>query len=128
MLARMVDYPAFVVLPTGEPKTGEPQAAVAGAGRMLDVSARVRPSGPGVVWARVLDGQLRPWEEAAVAAGTRERIGWSTDPKQLWWMQGAFPVPAGASFSGTLEIWFQPDAGGAPEHLLASPIKVPKRV
>lgn len=128
MLARMVDYPTFVVLPTGEPKVGEPQAAMTVAGRMLDVSARVHPSEPGVTWARVLDGQLRPWEEAAIAAGTRERIGWSSDPKQLWYLQGAFPVPAGASFSGTLEIWFQADGGAAPERLLASPIKVPKRV
>lgn len=127
MLQRMVDYPTFVVLPQGEPKTGEPSATVTVSGRTVDVSARVHPPGPGVVWARVLDTNLQPWEDAAVAAGTRERIGWSEDPKQLFWMQGAFPVPAGGPVSGTLEVWFQADEGGAPTRLLASPIKVGRR-
>ena len=88
--------------------------------------ARISAPEAGVAWVRILNHRLKPWEADAVAVGTRERIGWSTDPKVQFYMQGRFPIAPGPAFSGTVEIWHS--AGEAkPVRLLASPITVPAR-
>lgn len=115
-------------LPNGEPlQTGPPVEVQAVEQGMLEVRARVNPGQPGWCWARFLDTALVPYEEVAVAAGTRERVGWSADPTQRFYMQSTFPVPRGDAFSGTVEIWFQPDAPVRPRRLDAMPVTVPKR-
>ena len=42
-------------------------------------------------------------------------------------LQSIFPVPRGKRFSGTVEIWFQPDGPGAPRRIDAMPVTIPKR-
>jgi hypothetical protein len=119
---------AAALLPGRGTRSGEPTVTIASpAGGELEVRAWLHTPGTGVTWARVLDGDLAPWEEAAVAAGTREVIGASGNPKHLFYLQGRFPVPAGPAFTGTVEFWHQPDAGGAPARLGAFPITVPSR-
>lgn len=138
--ARRADVAAkgFTVagMPAKEPAFGEPSVAVISPGPgELEVRARVHLDNPGVTWVRVLDDKLAPWEDRAVAAGTRELIGWSSDAEVLFYLQGRFPVPAGAAFSGTIEVWHQPIASirepskpvGAPVRLGAFPVKVPAR-
>lgn len=114
-------------LPNGEPLQTGPPAEVNGMGPgMLEVRARVNPGRPGWTWARILD-DLVPWEAEAVGTGTLERVGWSADPSHRFYFQSIFPVPRGKRFSGTVEIWFQPDEGGPPERLEALPITIPRR-
>ncbi len=115
-------------LPNGEPLQEGPPAEVNGMGPgLIEVRARVNPREPGWVWVRLLDADLVPWEPEAVGAGTLERVGWSADPSHRFYLQSIFPVPRGRRFSGTVEIWFQPDAGGAPRRLDAMPVDVPWR-
>ncbi|MBW1881475.1 MAG: hypothetical protein JRJ84_24220 [Deltaproteobacteria bacterium] len=115
-------------LPTGEPirKRSSPEVNSHGRG-LLEIRARVNPGAPGWTWARILDSDLEVWEERAVAAGTRERVGWSAEPAEQFYFQAAFPVPRGKRFSGSVELWFQADAGGPPIRLDATPITIPKR-
>ncbi|MFZ5475398.1 MAG: hypothetical protein ACOZNI_01375 [Myxococcota bacterium] len=117
------------LLPGRAAKSGEPTVTLASpAPGELDVRAWLHVPGPGVTWARVLDGELlQPWEEAAVAAGTREVLGSSKDPKHLFYLQGRFPVPAGPAFSGTVEFWHQLDGAAAPARIAAFPVTIPAR-
>ena len=119
---------AAALLPGRAGRSGEPTMTLASpASGELEVRAWLHTPGPGVTWGRVLDTQLQPWEEEAVAAGTREILGASSDPKQLFYLQGRFPVPAGPAMSGTVEFWHQPDGGGEVRRIAAFPITVPGR-
>jgi hypothetical protein len=109
-----------------DPRRGEPTVDVTSPQpKELEVRARIHTSQKGVTWVRLLDDTLRPWEVDAVASGTREMVGWSSDPKEVFYLQGRFFVPSGPKFSGTAEIWFQAD-GKAPERLGAFNVNVPK--
>lgn len=124
------------MLPAQEPQRGEPKMAISSpsAGE-LEIRARLHLAGPGITWIRVLDANLKPWEELAVGAGTREILGWSERSDELFYMQGRFPVPAGLPFSGTAEVWFQKTTDGVtfrpdatpPVRLGAFPVTIPKR-
>jgi hypothetical protein len=117
-----VDY----TYPRGEPVVGEPKVTVGWRAGQLDVRGRAHPPGPGVIWVRLVDPAGLAWEERWVGVGTRERIGWSAKPEQMYYFQGAFPVPKGPGFAGTAEVWFQP-ATGAASRLHAVPVTVPAR-
>lgn len=115
------------MLPNRQVKTGEPSATLRSPGPgELELRAWVHTPGPGVTWARFLDTDLVVWEEAAVATGTREILGTSDNPRQLFYMQGRFPVPPGPAFSGTVEIWSRPDDGNV-TRLAAFPLTIPER-
>lgn len=112
-------------LPPGEPGcAAEITLAAAGPGR-LDVRGRVNPGTRGWTWVRLVRDGLA-WEEAAVGAGTKERVGASPDPTHAFWFQSQFPVPSGEGFAATAELWHQPD-GGAPRRLATFPVTVPAR-
>ena len=114
-------------MPRDEPMVGVPGVEFMSPERgWLDVRARVNPGASGWTWVRVLDESLRPWQEAVVGQGTRERVGWSSQPEQLFYLQSSVAVPRGGRMPATVEVWFQPD-GGSPERLLAQPINVPRR-
>jgi hypothetical protein len=116
------------LIPPALVRTGEPSLSVSSpAPGELDLRAWVHTPGPGVTWARALDTDLRVWEEQAFAAGTREILGSGKDPRQLFYLQGRFPVPAGPAFSGTVELWHQPDGGGEVVRLAAVPVTLPAR-
>jgi len=76
---------------------------------------------------RIVDEDLNPWEEAAVATSTLEVVGWSTDERDLFHMQGRFPVPPGKGFSGSAEVWFRPFDGGEARRIGGFLAKVPSR-
>lgn len=115
-------------LPFREPRRSDPWVeAKSPAPGELDVRARVHPPGFGYTWIRLDDENLQPWEELAVATGTREIVGWSSVEREQFYMQGRFPVPSGEGFTGTAEVWFQAMDGGAPILLGATPVRVPKR-
>jgi hypothetical protein len=96
------DGGAGAMLPRGEPGA---LAKVVVAG--TDVRGRVNPGEPGWVWLRVMAGGA-PVDEVAVAAATRERVGWSADPAHGFLMQSTVEsLPAGA-----VEVWFDADGGG----------------
>jgi len=142
-VASLTNLPGFLTLATvssvdrigyskpamaqGGVQTGEPSFALTAAGTgELDLHGWVHVPGRGITWARILDTTLTPWEEAAVATGTREVVGWSDDPAALFYLQGRFPVPPGPQMSATVEIWHQPD-GGEPLRVGAFPLNVPER-
>ena len=114
-------------MPKDGVQSGEPTFEITSApGGQLDLHGWMTVPGRGVTWARILDTELMPWEEAAVATGTREIIGWSDNPETLFYMQGRFPVQPGEHMSATVEIWHQPD-GGEPSRVGAFPVTVPDR-
>lgn len=115
-----------MALPVGEPALVGALSVSSPAAGQLDVRARVNPGARGWVWVRVMAGGT-VWEEAAVGSGTRERVGWSTDPARGFWAQSAFPVPAGPAFDATAEVWFAPDDGGTVRKLMSVPVTVPAR-
>lgn len=115
------DYPV-----RGEPASVPASVAITWRAGQLDVRARAHPPEPGVTWVRILDEKGAVWEERAVGTGTRERLGWSADPAQMYYLQGSFPVPAGPGFGGTAEVWFQA-AGQAATKLHTVPVAVPVR-
>lgn len=93
----------------------------------LQVKGRVNPGRPGWTWVRIVDAAGRTWEDVAVAAGTREAVGWSPDPDTQFYFQSQFPVPSGTRFEATAEIWFTPDDSDRSERLAAYNVTVPSR-
>ena len=92
----------------------------------LDLRTRVNPGAPGWTWVRLVTDH-GAWNDAAVGAGTRERVGFSADPARAFYMQSAFPTPQGPGFAATAEVWFKPDDGGPVRKLASSPVTVPAR-
>jgi len=97
-----------------------------GAG-LLEVKGRINPGRPGWTWLRIVDEQRRAWETTAVAAGTREAVGWSPDPDTQFYFQSQFAVSPGRPFPATAEVWFAEDATQRPERLAAFAVTVPRR-
>ena len=94
---------------------------------LLDIRARLNPGEPGWTWARITQGKY-VWNEAAVAAATREAIGFSRTPSEFFLMQGEIPLPDQTVFDGDLEIWFQPaDRTGTVRRLMSTPLSLPLR-
>lgn len=99
-------------LPSGEPASGTPVVAVSTpAPGTLNIEARVNPGAPGWTWVRLLDDQLQPWESEAVGLATREQVGWSARPEQLFLLQSTFILPNSTALPTTAEVWFQPHDG-----------------
>ncbi len=115
-------------LPPGEPVLGHgaPVLTVRALGRAVQVWGRANPGEAGWTWVRVVDRQGHPWEEHGVAVSTLERIGWSNDSEEGFYVQSAFGVPPDQGLDGRAELWFQPD-GGTPRSLHAVPIRVPEQ-
>ena len=120
------DGVAGMLLPEGEP--GAPGLKIlTPAPRQMELQARANPGEEGWTWLRLVAGG-RAWEEAAVAAGTREVIGASPRPEQGFWMQSTFAVPSGAPFQATAELWFLPLSGaGTPRRIATYEVTVPGR-
>jgi hypothetical protein len=113
-----------MLLPPSEPGAATLRVTSPAAGR-LELQARANPGAEGWTWLRLITAG-RAWEEAGVAAGTREVIGFSATPTEGWWMQSVFPVPTGASFEATAELWFLPLSGtGTPRRIATQAITVP---
>ena len=93
---------------------------------MIDVRAHVHTPAPGVTWVRIVNSAGYAWEERAVAAGTREHLGWSADAGQTFYLQGCFPITSGNGFTGNAEIWFAAP-GQEPQSLGSYQVSVPKR-
>lgn len=116
-------------LPPGEPLV-EPAGVefrpmVAG---YLEMRARVNPGSAGWTWMRLVRDDGTVWVQDAIGVGTRERVGHSDDPSQVFYMQAHFPAPSGAAFAAYVEFWHLAD--GATEPVLAhrfSSVIVPER-
>lgn len=115
-------------LPRGEPVAGdEPTVTLTSPGPgLLELDARVNPGRRGWTWLRLLDDGLQPWEDPQIGRATRERAGWSDDASLTFLVGTVFPAPSGPAFSGTAELWFQPE-DGPPVLLTAVPLDVPAR-
>lgn len=105
----------------GEPSGGPPTLSAKMVDGELELRGRLNPGAPGWTWVRVLDPGQRPWLEAAVAAGSLERVGWSTDAAARFSLQGRLLLPA-PPVGSTLEAWFVADGGGPPRLVVSAPI------
>ncbi|MCB9681255.1 MAG: hypothetical protein H6733_07255 [Alphaproteobacteria bacterium] len=117
---------AVMPLPAGEPAKATSLTIDSPGPALLSVRARVNPGVAGWTWVRLVAGAT-PWAEAEVGAGTRERVGWSADPTQGFYLQGAFVAPAGPAFDATAEVWVQPDDGSGVRKVASFPVHVPER-
>jgi hypothetical protein len=113
-------------VPAAEPAAPGVVLVTAPSAGTLDLRARVNPGVPGWTWVRLVSDR-GPWNDAAVGAGTRERVGFSSDPTRGFYMQSAFPAPQGPGFTGTAEVWFKPDDGGPARKLSSTVVTVPAR-
>ncbi len=100
---------ALAMVPPGEPMVGNPFVTVTPGNGSVDVRGRVNPGAAGWTWARILDAERKPWQEAAVAVASAERIGWDTNPDVVSYFQSTIPVQSTPPSRGTLEVWFHPD-------------------
>lgn len=94
---------------------------------MLDIDARIHANQPGWTWVRLLDAHGRPWEEEAVATGTRELMWGDRSDQRQSWLQSEFPVPNGRGFDAIAQLWQEPVTGGRPIRLASYPVHVPAR-
>lgn len=116
-----------MLLPAGEPGAAGGLVLRSPGPGLLELQARANPGAEGWTWLRLMTGG-RAWEEAGVAAGTREVLGYSGNPAQGFYMEAVFPVPAGAATPATAELWFLPlDGAGTPRRLSAVELVIPAR-
>ncbi|MCO4748340.1 MAG: hypothetical protein KC912_26335 [Proteobacteria bacterium] len=115
------------LVPEGGIRSGHPSLDIARSDSGLMLEAWQNPGAAGWTWLRILDGDLQPWEEDAVATATLERVGWSESPEERFLMQAEIPLPSGRAFSGTVEIWTVPDGSEDPVRVDSTPIKIPTR-
>ena len=98
---------------------GEPLTAVGAVGvRRLDaetveVRGRPAPSAPGWTWARIIDRDGIPVDEALYARCTLERVGWSSQ-ESAFLFQAQVPTTQPLPPGGRVELWFRPDDGETP--------------
>lgn len=115
-----------LLLPPKEPASAPVSARfVATKDGALDWRARVNPGEPGWVWLR-LDQDGKGWHEPAIAAATRERVGWTETGERTFLAQSRFHLPDREAVRGTAEVWFLPDAGAA-RVLTRVPVDLPAR-
>jgi hypothetical protein len=115
-----------LLLGGNEPVRGEATLRLVGVGPgELEFVARLNPGQPGWIWLALRTGD-GAYEEFAVTAGSRERIGWSADPAHKFYAQSRLMLPRGPAFSAKAEVWFLPDRGDA-RMLLSRPVEVPAR-
>jgi hypothetical protein len=118
-----------LVMPHTEPATQtQPHVGISSPGAgLLEVKGRINPRRPGWTWLRIVDERRRSWETTAVAAGTREAVGWSPDPETQFYFQSQFAVSPGRPFPATAEVWFAANDTQRAERLAAFPVTVPQR-
>ena len=79
----------------------------------LEMRARVNPGSAGWTWMRLVREDGTVWVEDAVGIGTRERVGYSDDPGEVFYMQAHFPAPSGDAFVAYVEFWHLADDADA---------------
>lgn len=77
----------------------------------------LNPGQPGQTWLRLLDADGQPLLADAIACASVERIGWSDDPAERFYLQAELPDTPPAA---TVEAWFLPDGAVAPVRLYQS--------
>ena len=113
-----------MVLPPDEPAQVPPDLSLGRpAPGILEWRARVASDEPGWAWLR-LSRDGAPWEDLAMAAGTREAIGHGGTG--TFYLQGRVELPPGPAFEAEAEVWFLPRRGDA-RILLSRPVMVPAR-
>ncbi|MCB9781233.1 MAG: hypothetical protein H6742_21885 [Alphaproteobacteria bacterium] len=100
-------------LPPGEPTSDAQGVYVDAIDGGIEVTGRLNPGRPGWTWVRITDAYGRPWLEPLVGAATLERIGWSSNPAQSFWLQGRVPTDTPLPAGAIVEAWFQPTGGSA---------------
>ena len=116
-------------LPRKEPARGKQPSLLLESNQpgTLDVTFRINPPGAGWTWARILTQELEPWEADAMGAGTREFLGWSNSPRELFYGHSRVDVTPGEAFSGSVEVWFLPIGETKPKRIAAFLANVPAR-
>jgi len=105
----------MALMPKGEPlPTGGAVAVRRLDAETVEVRGRPTPSAPGWTWARVVDRDGIPVQEARYARCTLERVGWSSDGSAFLF-QAQVPTTEPLPPAGRVELWFRPDAGETPE-------------
>lgn len=115
------------LLPEAGVRIGHPSLELEPSPSGIALEAWQNVGAAGWSWLRVLDADLHPWEEAAIATATLERVGWSPDVQERFLMQAEIPLPEGNGFAGTAEIWVVLDGEDMPTRVDTAPIKIPSR-
>jgi hypothetical protein len=118
----IADGYAMMAMPRGEPGKPHP-LTLSEKGEDLEVRARLDPGAAGWTWVRLMV-KGKSWEEDAVAAGTRERIGHSAQGGAGFLLQGRFPRSANLKGSVVAEVWFLEDGAAQPRRLMTQEVEV----
>ncbi|MFT4624874.1 MAG: hypothetical protein ACI8PZ_003537 [Myxococcota bacterium] len=111
-------------LPPGEPAVTAPSLRVTPTPDGAELQARVNPGAPGWAWL-VIRSEDAAWEAAAVAAGTVEQVGWSSDAQHGFLVQSSFGAPA-LPPDAIAELWFLDRTSGEVRQLITAPVTVTK--
>lgn len=106
----------------GEPVRGPASLSLGERGSEWELRGRLNPGAAGWTWARVLDAAQRPVAEDRVGPATLEQIGWSTEADARYFFGARLAAPGPLPHGGTVEAWFQPEAGGTPQKIGSAPI------
>jgi hypothetical protein len=112
------------LLPPDAISRGEPGIALRNSfqGGLYDATFRANPGEPGLAWLKAFEvTQGTPLSVARLAEYSNVRLGWSSDPSELFTGVATFTIYEGdwgQYYAARFELWFRPDSG-APERKLA---------
>lgn len=109
-------------LPEGSVRRGDPSIELRGVGGIYTVEAWANPGAPGVVEVRAFKiGKKGARLSAdAMRVATNERMGWSSDPTELFAARSELTVYEHEAdyYGASFELWFMPDDGGEARKLV----------
>ncbi len=116
---------SLAMVPTGEPRIGNPFANLTVGAGQLDIRGRINPGAPGWTWVRILGPGQTSWNATAVALATAERVGWDTNPSVVSYFQSTVPFDTPPPETGRVEVWFHPDGSDTVQKLASFPFPTP---
>jgi hypothetical protein len=112
------------LLPPDAISRGEPDIALRDSfeGGIYEATLRANPGEPGLAWLKAFEvTKSTPLSVSRLAEYSNVRLGWSSDPDELFTGGSTFTIYEGdwdQYYAARFELWFRPDSG-APERKLA---------
>jgi len=118
------------LLPPDAISRGEPDIALRDSfeGGIYEATLRANPGEPGLVWLKAFEvTKGTPLSAARLAEYSNVRLGWSSDPGELFTGVSHFTIYEGnwgQYYAARFELWFRPDSGGPERKLVERTFKI----